>query len=296
MANKDQLKILRHQLKILRRGVEAWNKWWEENPKDRVDLREVNLGGADLFQANLRGSNLHGAYLNRAILVKTNLRNAILTDCRIYGISIWGLNLEGAEQKDLAITPLPTFAITVDNLEVAQFLYLLLYSKKIREAINTVASKVVLILGRFTPERKVVLDALREELRGRGYTPVLFPFMEPHFEDSNLEDSYLEDCLILDPIETISTLAHMAKFLIADITDAKGLLAELESVVPELPSVPVMPIVPHTDYEDGLLKQIRRYPWVLEPYRYEDQTELIASIGERVIAPAETKVSERRPL
>jgi uncharacterized protein YjbI with pentapeptide repeats len=396
MANKDQLKILR-------RGVEAWNKWREENSKDRVDLREVNLEGADLFQANLggadlrianlneadlneanlRGSNLYkahlnaaylrkadlretflsraylrnadlseanlsgaylseaslietklskadlsgtdlsrtclyradlskanlsranlrGSYLNRAILVKTNLRNAILTDCGIYGISAWGLNLEGAEQKNLAITPLPT--ITVDNLEVAQFLYLLLYSKKVREAINTVASKVVLILGRFTPdqfmperwvERRIVLDALREELRGRGYIPVLFPFREPHFEDSNLEDSFLEDHLILDPIETISTLAHMARFLIADITDAKGLLSELESIVPELSSVPVMPIVPHADYEDGLLEQIRRYPWVLEPYRYENQAELIRAIGEKVITPAEIKVRECRPV
>ncbi len=392
MANKDQLKILR-------RGVVAWNKWREENPKERVDLREANLEGADLYQANLCGvdlrianlneadlsearlmgsnlykahlgeaylrkadlrgtflsraylrnadlseanlsgaylseaslmrtklikadlsradlsrtclyradlskanlsnANLRGTYLNRAILVKTNLRNAILTDCCIYGISAWGLNLEGTEQKNLAITPLPT--ITADNLEVAQFLYLLLYSKKIREAIDTVASKVVLILGKFTPdqfmperrvERWAVLDALREELRGRGYIPVLFPFKEPHFEDSNLEDSFLEDHLILDPIETISTLAHIARFIIADITDAKGLLTELESVVPGLPSVPVMTIAPNKDYEDGLLKQIRRYPWVLEPYRYENQAELVASIGERVIAPAESMLKE----
>jgi hypothetical protein len=51
--------------------------------------------------------------------------------------------------------------ITVDDLEVAQFVYLLLNNAKIRSAI------VVLILGRFTDDRKSVLDALRDELAKR---------------------------------------------------------------------------------------------------------------------------------
>jgi hypothetical protein len=37
----------------------------------------------------------------------------------------------------------------------------------------------VLILGRFTEERKLVLDALREELRQRCYLPILFDFEKP---------------------------------------------------------------------------------------------------------------------
>ena len=70
----------------------------------------------------------------------------------------------------------------MDNLEVAQFIYLLLNNAKIREVIDTITSKVVLILGRFTPERKVVLDALREELQKRDYVPVLFDFDKPDKE------------------------------------------------------------------------------------------------------------------
>jgi len=35
--------------------------------------------------------------------------------------------------------------------------------KKIRDVINTIGKKGVLILGRFTPERKIVLDAIREK-------------------------------------------------------------------------------------------------------------------------------------
>jgi hypothetical protein len=45
-------------------------------------------------------------------------------------------------------------AVTVDNIEVAQFISLLLHNEKIRDVIDTITSKVVLILGRFTDERK----------------------------------------------------------------------------------------------------------------------------------------------
>lgn len=45
------------------------------------------------------------------------------------------------EQKDLIITPSDETEITVDNIEVAQFIYLLLYNEKIRDMIGTVAKK-----------------------------------------------------------------------------------------------------------------------------------------------------------
>jgi hypothetical protein len=64
-------------------------------------------------------------------------------------------------------------------IEVAQFIYLMLNNQQIREVIDTITSKVVLILGRFTDERKAVLEALRDELRKRNYLPVLFDFDKP---------------------------------------------------------------------------------------------------------------------
>jgi hypothetical protein len=64
----------------------------------------------------------------------------------------------GVNAKNLVIRPpLDEFPIQVDNLEVAQFIYLLLNNHKIRSVIDT---KVVLILGRFTPVRKIVLEAI----------------------------------------------------------------------------------------------------------------------------------------
>ena len=91
---------------------------------------------------------------------------------RIYGVSAWGLKLsEDTKQHNLIITRFDEPEITVDNIEVAQFIYLLLNNQKIRDVIDTIAKKAVLILGRFTPERKAVLDALREKLRECDYLP-----------------------------------------------------------------------------------------------------------------------------
>jgi len=62
------------------------------------------------------------------------------------------LKAEGEIQKGLVITDVNEPPIQADNLEVAQFIYLLLNNHKIRIVIDTITSKVVLILGRFTPE------------------------------------------------------------------------------------------------------------------------------------------------
>ena len=83
------------------------------------------------------------------------------------------MQIEEAIQLSLTITSSNEPTITVDNLEVAQFIYLLLNNKNIRSVIDTITYKVVLILGRFTPERKAVLDALRDALRAKDYLPCL---------------------------------------------------------------------------------------------------------------------------
>jgi hypothetical protein len=55
--------------------------------------------------------------------------------CKVYGISAWDLDLTGACQSDLIITQGDEPVLTVDGLEVAQFIYLLLDNAKIRDAI-----------------------------------------------------------------------------------------------------------------------------------------------------------------
>jgi hypothetical protein len=244
-----------------------------------ANLFETDLFGANLSRADLRGANLRGAFLNAAVLVETDLKDADLTGCCIYGVSAWRLKLEGAKQKNLVITRGDEPEITVDNIEVAQFIYLLLRNDKIRHVIDTITSKIVLILGRFTPERKAVLDALREELRRRDYLPVLFDFDKPASRDIT---------------ETISLLARMARFVLADITDAKSIPQELNVIVPDLPSVPVQPLLLKESGEYGMFEHYTRYPWVLPLHRYETRDQLISVLGEQVIEAVERKAFELR--
>ena len=243
-----------------------------------ANLIEANLSAANLSGANFTGANLAGASLIEAVLVKTGLRKTNLTKCWVYGLSAWDVELDGAVQTNLRITRPDEPEITVDDLEVAQFIYLLLNNQNIRHVIDTITSKVVLILGRFTPERKPILDAIRDELRKRDYLPVLFDFDKPSNRDIT---------------ETVSTLAHMAKFVIADITDARSIPQELMAIVPTLPSVPVQPLLLASQREYGMFEHFKRYPWVLEPYLYEDQDRLLAAITDKVIGPAEKKAKEQ---
>jgi uncharacterized protein YjbI with pentapeptide repeats len=243
----------------------------------RAYLSEASLHKVDLSEADLSEADLTDADLTRSTMVKTNLTGTTLTGCEIYGISAWNLNLEGAKQHNLNVSDSGEPAILVDNLEVAQFIYLLLNNERVRQVIDTITSKVVLILGRFTPERKAVLDAIRNSLRQRDYLPVLFDFEKPGSRDIT---------------ETVSTLAHMARFIIADLTDAKSIPQELQAIVPNLPSVPVQPILLASDYEYGMFESIRRYPWVLEMYRYYDVDEVLTSLEAKIISPAEAKARE----
>jgi uncharacterized protein YjbI with pentapeptide repeats len=248
---------------------------------DSANLSGAKLMGANLMGANLSGANLSGANLSAAILVKTRLEGADLTGCRIYGVSAWGVKLDNAKQQDLILTPADEPEITVDDVEVAQFVYLLLHNEKIGKVIDRIASKAVLILGRFTNKRKTVLDALREELRKRHYLPILFDFSVPATRDIT---------------ETVSLLARMARFIIADLTDPSSIPKELEAIVPHL-AVPVQSLLEGSSRPYAMFKDYWKYEWVLPPYHYEGLKPLLATLAECVIAPAEAKVKvleERR--
>src|SRR5262249_31948652 len=196
--------------------------------------------------------------------------------------SAWSLKLDTTtKQQNLVITQWDEPTVTVDNVEVAQFIYLMLNNQKVREVIDTITAKAVLILGRFTDDRKAVLDALREELRKRNYLPILFDFNVPATRDIT---------------ETVSLLARMARFIFDDLTDPSSSPKELEAMVPSL-AVPVQPLLEGASRPYAMFKDYWKYDWVLPVYRYDGLEPLLATLSKMVIVPAEEKVEalqERR--
>jgi hypothetical protein len=121
------------------------------------------------------------------------------------------------------------------------------------------------------------LDILRDELRKHDYLPVLFDFDKPSSRDT---------------LETITTLARLARFIIADITNPRSIPEELVEIVPNLPSLPVQPILRYGSKPWGMYDHIKRYPWVLKLHRYKNLTDLLPSLRKKVIEPAEQKAQE----
>jgi Pentapeptide repeats (8 copies) len=357
MANEEHLKILKQ-------GVEQWNKWREENESIKpdlqvADLRGANLNGAnlsdaelngaklfdaELFEANLSGANLSRAYLvgarliganlsgadlggadlsgayligadligaklrgaslgdvdlqcanltsadltdadlSRTGLVETDFTNATITGCRTYGASVWNVTLVGTVQHNLVITKEGEPVVTVDDLEVGQFIYLILNNTKIRNVIDTITSKGVLILGRFSdPQRKSVLDGLREGLRNFDLLPIVFDFDRPSDKDYT---------------ETVQTLAGMSMFVIADLTSPKSTPLELEATVKQfkIPYIPIIDISVDPRPFAMLVDSQKSFHWVLPTLKYESKQDLLdgENLKTYIIEPAFAKREQLR--
>lgn len=250
------------------------------------NLRGAQMYDVDLECANLTGADLTGANLSCADLVETNFTQATLTGCRVYGASAWNVTLVDAVQKDLFISagrggeP----ELTVDDLEVAQFIYLMVNNTKIRNAINTITSKGILILGRFSdPQRKAVLDGLREKLREFNLLPIVFDFDRPTDKDFT---------------ETVQTLAGMCMFVIADLTNPKSTPWELGATVNQckIPFVPIIDVSVDPRPFAMLVDAQNSFHWVLKTLGYKSKEQLLDgdNLKKHVINRALAKREELR--
>ena len=106
--------------------------------------------------------------------------------------------------------------------------------------------------------------------------PILFDFEVPDSRDIS---------------ETVTLLARMVHFIIADLTDASSIIKELEMIVPEV-AVPVLPILKGSGKLYAMFRDYWKYDWILPTQEYQDIGELPVILGERIISPAEAKARE----
>jgi hypothetical protein len=242
-----------------------------------ADLRGAEMNSVDLTRAVLRDAKLEGADISEARIHETQLEGARLTGCRIYGVSTWDVQGTPRDQADLVLSKGNEALVTIDDIEIAQFIYLILNNSKLRNVIDTIGNKGVLILGRFQEDRKEVLDALRVELRQRNFIPMVFDFDRPTTRDFT---------------ETVMTLAGMSLFIIADITAPKSVPLELQATVPNY-KIPFVPIIQDGERPFAMFRDlIGKHEWVLDLLEYDSLPNLIAGLEEAVIKPALEKHQE----
>lgn len=101
-------------LNVLKQGVEAWNRWREENPEVEPDLSEVAFIGDNLSKANFTKVNLSKAQLWNACLWEANLR-----EVNLKGASLWLTNIHNASFKGAIFENASLFYSVFANVDLS---------------------------------------------------------------------------------------------------------------------------------------------------------------------------------
>src|SRR5262249_15645946 len=119
------------------------------------------------------------------------------------------------------------------------------------------------ILGRFSdPQRKSVLDGLREKLREYDLLPMVFDFDRP---------------TDMDYTQTVQTLAGMNRFVIADLNNPKSIPLELKATVKQGKNtyIPIIDISVDPHPFAMLVDLQKSFHSVLPTLNYESKEDLL---------------------
>jgi uncharacterized protein YjbI with pentapeptide repeats len=257
----------------------AAHLWWNKPTHlNWAKLEKCNFSGArigsttldhvDLTDARLTRADLRGATLNFVTMVRTHVEDATFRGCSITGLTAYDLRGVPRDESQLLVTGAQGLKAQVDFLEAAQFISLL-RSERLGVALDRIEPKLVLILGRFKPERKRVLEELRDAMTATGWVALVFDFPAPKG---------------ITP--TFKVMAAVCGWVIADVTDASEVRNEIAHIAREHPSVPIRPILQDRRKEWLGLNELRKTGANIAPtFRYRDTAHLLASIDEALIAP-----------
>jgi uncharacterized protein YjbI with pentapeptide repeats len=257
------------------RGTKLTGAWLAGADLRSVVIKNVFAYGANLQGADLTGATITDSDLSLVTLVNAKLEEAIIVNTRVFGVSAWNIEGQLKRQDEIVITPSGQPRVTVNDLEVANFVYLILNNQKIRNAIETVGNKGVLILGRFT-ERKHVLEAIKKEISRLDLLPIVFDFERPADRDLT---------------ETIMTLAGLSRFIVADITAPKSVPLESHATVPNY-MVPFVPLIQDGEKPFAMFNDlwIKHREWVLDPVGYASVDQLIRVFKKAVVDRANARL------
>jgi uncharacterized protein YjbI with pentapeptide repeats len=207
---------------------------FEEGDFSRADFsgaifRNTKFNKTIFTGACFDGATFVNCNLNRINLVGASFRVKEITETVVYGIAAWDLETsDDMKQSKLVIEKTYDLysdliqhgkvPLTVDDIELAQFVYYLSNHRKMRDTLNILNDRGVLLLGRFKDGGLERLYSMREWLQRQGYTAMIFDFARP-------------DNLSLT--ETVVTMAGLSKFIIVDLSGT-SVPAELQSILGQI--------------------------------------------------------------
>ncbi|GAB3274234.1 pentapeptide repeat-containing protein [Parahaliea aestuarii] len=207
---------------------------FEEGDFSRADFsgaefRDTRFNKTIFTGACFEGASFVNCNLNRVNLVGANFRVERIVETVVYGIAAWDMEVaEQTEQSRLVIektyelyTELiagGTIPLMVDDIELAQFVYYLSNHRKMRDTLNILNDRGVLLLGRFQNGGLERLYLVRDWFQKQGYMAMIFDFARP-------------DNLSLT--ETVVTMAGLSKFVVVDLSGG-SVPAELQSILAQI--------------------------------------------------------------
>ena len=246
-----------------------------------ADFSEADLGEADLSNADLRGAKLCSSRLVESNLTRANLIRSDLTGCKVYGVSVWDTRIgKRTKMRDLVISKDEQPLITVYDIEIAHFIYMILENTKVKNVIDTLRTKAILILGAFDDESMPIFTILKEAIRGYGYLPLLFDFEAPETQEY---------------METVRTMALLSSFVIVDLSSRSGQLHELASLVRDT-YIPFATIARDGTKITAMQGEFRHCYWYKEKYfsySSENAVKRIPQLFQREIIPWANKINNK---
>lgn len=186
MANPEHLKIIK-------RGVEVWNKWREDNTDLLLDLRY-----ADLIESDLRNINLANAELSFAQIYLTDLSGANLNHAHLSYANLLEANLTGASlyQADLTSTDFSSANLCSANFTQAHLSYTNLSHAQLDEANFTQAEFLHVVMGNNDLSRIIRLETVRH------FSPSTIGLNTLYQSAGKIPEAFLRGCGIPDDFIT----------------------------------------------------------------------------------------------
>jgi uncharacterized protein YjbI with pentapeptide repeats len=252
---------------------------FEKTPLVGARLEVVDLAESSFRSVDLRNTLWREVNLDLSSFYDVDCDGAELENCHVFGMRICCVRGTPSRQRRITCSALGQPPLLIEDFKLAPFIHELDRDEATGRLIETLATKLVLLLGRFKAGPKELLDRLFAAFRRRGYIPAIIDF--------KCAGSHSWD-------EVMLSVAMCAHFVVVDMTDAHAAFAEVPYILASR-AVPIKPLIAIGAAEPSQFGGLRRrFAHLLPLFTYDSPESLIDNIDAAVIAPCEAELERLR--